>query len=193
MAESIVSLYRHNSWTGHHARRTKNNLHWVLQAVGCAFAIAGMVVLYLDRDVHFVSLHSQLGLASGVFVVLGVLNGTLTLWARELRSCAKPLWVKLCHNCTGILAFALGMASLIYGFNLFPFRHRSPSLEVVVWMQAMCGVTIVFCLLGAAQSLWTQVGGVLGGCCRRDGDDNDDDGSSGFTNATADVGSKQRA
>lgn len=179
MAESIISLYKHNSWSGHHGRRTKNNVHWILQLGGVGFAIAGMVVLFVERDVHFVSVHSQLGLASGVFTVLGVLNGMSALWAAEMRACVRPVYAKLCHNLTGSLAFVLGMVSLMYGFNLFPFRHFSPSMDVVVLMQSLCGLTIVASMLGAVQSMWSQMQGMCPGVCAG-GDDDDGDSMSGF-------------
>lgn len=61
MCESILSLYKQNSWSTVHCKRTKTNLHWILQAIGSTMAIAGMVVEYLTRQSHFRSIHSQLG------------------------------------------------------------------------------------------------------------------------------------
>lgn len=172
MCESIMSLYQHNSWSGLHTRRTQTHLHWILQALGSGMAIAGMVLYYLDRTHNIVSLHARLGLASGVFTVLGVLNGTSALWARELFRWVKPVYTKLFHNFVGIMAFVLGMSSLIYGFNKFPFRIVA-SAEVIIAMQVMCGLTIFASLFGAAKSLVRLVQGVFPNWCYREEEESD--------------------
>lgn len=167
MCESIMSLYQHNSWSALHTRKTQTHLHWILQALGSGMAIAGMIVYVVDRQHHFISLHARLGLASGVFTVLGVLNGTSALWARELFRWVKPVYTKLFHNIIGIAAFTTGMSSLLYGFNKFPFRIVA-SDEVIVAIQIMSGLTIFFSLFGAAKSLVRLVQGVFPNLCYRE-------------------------
>lgn len=61
MAEAVLALYSENSWTKLNARRSKNHIHWIVQALGSGLAIAGTVVYYIERRRHFGSLHSKLG------------------------------------------------------------------------------------------------------------------------------------
>lgn len=61
MCESFMSLYNRNSWSSMHGRRTRNNLHWILQAIGCILAFAGMIILYNSRGFRIRSMHAQLG------------------------------------------------------------------------------------------------------------------------------------
>lgn len=160
MAESLLSLYKQNSWSGLHQRRTKNHLHWILQVLGCAFAFAGMWILYDARGIRIRSTHAKLGYGSNILIIIGVINGSSALWARELGRWVKPVYSKLFHNLTGSLCFVLGMASLIYGFNMSPFRPNS-GIPLVKAMQTMCALTIVLSMIGALVSLWSQVQGAL--------------------------------
>lgn len=155
MAESIMCFYEHNSWTKHHGRRTRSNLHWILQVIGCSFAIAGSWILYDARRVHFISIHSVTGMVSLVFSVVGMLNGIWAHWATEWRAHAKPVYGKLFHNVTGLFTFIVGMWSLVYGYELFPFERYSPR-SVQIAAQIAATLTIVLSLFGAGPSLWSQ-------------------------------------
>lgn len=108
MCEGILSFYKTNSWSNIHSPRTKANIHWIFLAIGSVLAIAGMIILYQDRSTHFQTIHSQLGLASGVITILGVLNGTSALWSKELYRFVKPVYTKIFHNFIGIAAFVIG-------------------------------------------------------------------------------------
>lgn len=174
MCEAIMSLYQQNSWTVLHTKRTKTNLHWVLQAIGSGMAVGGMVTYFVNRNEHFVSIHSKLGLASAVFTCIGVLNGTSALWSKELFRFVKPVYSKLFHNVIGIVAFVLGMASLIYGFNKFQFQLLT-SAEGIVALQVLCGITIVLSLFGAAKSLWRLIQGSFPGFFYTEDEDDDFD------------------
>lgn len=160
MCESIMSLYKHNSWSHLHQRRTQQHLHWILQALGSGAAIAGMAVYYVARDRHLRSTHSQLGFASLIFTCLGILNGTAALWSRELFRFVKPVYTKLFHNVCGITAFVTGMGALILGFQKSSILRNSTP-EVVLAMQIGCAVTIVLSLSGALRSFWRLVQGAV--------------------------------
>lgn len=174
MCEAIMSLYQQNSWTVLHTKRTKTNLHWILQAIGSTMAIAGMVVYFVHRNQHFVSIHSKLGLASGVLTCIGILNGTSALWAKELIGCVKPVYSKLFHNIIGIGAFTTGMSSLIYGLNKFPIRQLT-SADGIIALQVLCGITIILSLFGAAKSLWRLIQGAFPGFFYKEDDEDDFD------------------
>lgn len=129
MAEAILAFYATTSWSRFHSRRTKNNIHWIMQVVGSILSIAGCIVEYRDRRTHFRSIHSMtgkpttdakllvnpsipfffcVGLISIVFLLISLLNGISALWAHELRKCVKPVYNKFFHNFVGIATFVIG-------------------------------------------------------------------------------------
>lgn len=165
-----MSMYKHNSWSNLHQRKTQQHLHWILQAFGSGSAIAGMVVYYVARDRHLLSAHSQLGFASAIFTCLSILNGTTAFWSRELMRYVKPVYTKLLHNACGIIAFVTGMGALILGFDQFPIRFHT-SDEVVLALQIGCGFTIVLSLAGALRSFWRLLQGALPGIFYREDDE----------------------
>lgn len=57
-----MALYNRNSWSDMHGRRSRSNLHWILQAIGWSMAYAGMFILYNYRGFQIASIHSQLGI-----------------------------------------------------------------------------------------------------------------------------------
>lgn len=52
------------------------------------------------------------------------------------------------------------MASLIYGFELYPFWDNSTPATVLA-MQVICAITMVLSMFGALTSLWQQIVGSL--------------------------------
>lgn len=65
--------------------------------------------IYDRMHVYYTNLYILYpGLASAVFTILGVLNGTSAIWSTELYKWVKPVYSKIFHNITGIAAFVLG-------------------------------------------------------------------------------------
>lgn len=61
------------------------------------------------------------------------LNGTLALWAPEIRKWIKPVYSKWFHNVIGIIAFAIGMASIRFAATSISTRYKNVnSLSVTV-------------------------------------------------------------
>lgn len=112
MSEAILSLYSENVWSMQCSRKTKKNIHWILQAVGSTIAFAGIITEYIFRSLkskpHFSTTHSTIGLIAAVFTLIGIVNGVSALWAFELRKFVRPVYSKLLHNLHGIVAFVLG-------------------------------------------------------------------------------------
>lgn len=178
MCESLMSLYKPNSWSSMHSIRTRKNLHWILQAIGGSLAMAGMIILYSLRGFQIRSIHSQLGkytslqhwlfkditdvffityigFGSSILIIIGALSGSTAIWSAELRRLVKPVYIKLAHNLTGSLCFTMGMSALIYGYQSFVFNNTT-TRETLVALQVMCALIIVLCMVGPLTSLYTQ-------------------------------------
>lgn len=112
MTEAIMSFYSANSWSQFHSNQFKKRIHWILMGIGSTLAIGGMIVEYIYRELadkpHFRSTHALLGLVSFVFTIIGVLNGTATLWSSRLNGYVKASILKCFHNSVGIVAFVTG-------------------------------------------------------------------------------------
>lgn len=112
MTQSFLVFYSENVWSKDHSRKTQKTLHWILQAIGSTAVIAGIIIEIINRcqtkKLHFTTEHSIIGLIAGILTSIGILNGISALWSIELRKYARPVYLKLAHNFTGILAFVLG-------------------------------------------------------------------------------------
>lgn len=62
MAEAIIGIYQGNSWSRQHSRRSRFNIHWIMQAVGSTLSISGVLVQWFAYGKHhFDNYHAFLG------------------------------------------------------------------------------------------------------------------------------------
>ncbi|XP_055300560.1 transmembrane reductase CYB561D2-like isoform X2 [Sitodiplosis mosellana] len=155
MTQSILVFYSENAWSKQHTRKTHKTLHWILQGLGSSAAIAGMIVEFINRwqdsKNHFISTHSIIGLTAFILTILGMLNGVSALWAAELRTYVKPVYLKFAHNLNGIAAFVLGMVALYFGYDK-GFMEKNSREDIRMWLQALAIITIILSLIGALRS-----------------------------------------
>jgi len=161
MAEAIIGIYQGNTWSRLHSRRSRHNIHWIMQAVGTTLSISGVLLQWLAYGKHhYENYHAHLGFVSIIFMMIAFLNGTLALWAPEIRRWIKPVYSKFFHNVIGIVAFAVGMASISYGYDLHDFANRS-TLQIRHALKWAAYITAVLSLIGAVRSLYGQAKGVI--------------------------------
>lgn len=110
MAEAILTLYSSNSWSSFHTKRTKRNMHWIIQVIGSTMAIVGTAILIPDRVTHFNTVHSVTGIVSLILAFIALINGVAALWPLEfyMRFNIRPVISKVCHNFIGIASFVIG-------------------------------------------------------------------------------------
>lgn len=113
MAEALMTFYPHNIWSKKLTRETQTTCHWVLQTLGSATVVAGIITEYVSRQNssknHLSSAHSIIGFIALIFTLLGMLNGMFLTWPKDLKKSANHVYIKLAHNITGITAYVLGM------------------------------------------------------------------------------------
>ncbi|KAG4072275.1 hypothetical protein HA402_004207 [Bradysia odoriphaga] len=163
MAEAIIGIYQGNSWSRQHSRRSRFNIHWIMQAVGSTLSISGVLVQWFAYGKHHMNnYHAFLGIISIFFMMGAFLNGTIALWAPEIRKWIKPVYSRWFHNVIGIIAFAIGMASISHGYDLRDFSRRS-TVPIMYALKWAAYVTAVLSLIGAVKSLYEQTKGVIAG------------------------------
>ncbi|XP_055549305.1 uncharacterized protein LOC129732441 [Wyeomyia smithii] len=162
MAESFLTLYASNSWTSMNSAGTKRHLHWILQAIGflTIFVGTGLEIYQKEQNKrsHFKSDHAITGLVSMVFIVLSLLNGIASYYSVKIKHIIRPIYIKLCHYLTGIVAFVIGMVSLALEYS----ARRMASTENKNMLISFTTIVIALTLIGAVKTMYGQ----LKGFCR---------------------------
>nr|XP_049700196.1 probable transmembrane reductase CYB561D1 isoform X3 [Helicoverpa armigera] len=122
MAQAILSLSPHNSWSAHLKMVDKRRAHWILQILGSVLAIVGSFIKIVDKPIHWNSYHGQFALVALVFTVVSMVNGLTSLYAYELRKFIPAKLSKLTHICFGVVGFATAGISLCYGMDKASFK-----------------------------------------------------------------------
>ncbi|XP_552919.4 uncharacterized protein LOC3291882 [Anopheles gambiae] len=155
MAQSLLTLYPANSWTNRYSTATKRHLHWALQAIGCVAILVGIVIeIYLKEDAgrnHFRSDHAITGLVSLIFIALSILNGIAAMYTVKIKHLIKPVYVKMCHYLTGIVAFVIGMTSLALEYS-----PRMLSVQHKQMLIAFTTITTALTLIGVCKTMTNQ-------------------------------------
>lgn len=162
MAQSLLTLYPANSWTNRYSTATKRHLHWALQAIGCVAILVGIVIeIYLKEDAgrnHFRSDHAitgkwkcilillllstmslalrlffVLGLVSLIFIALSILNGIAAMYTVKIKHLIKPVYVKMCHYLTGIVAFVIGECGSVWIARTFRLIERATATTTTLF------------------------------------------------------------
>ncbi|XP_053608733.1 uncharacterized protein LOC128674276 [Plodia interpunctella] len=146
MAEAILTLSPHNSWTTSLKYVHKRIAHWVLQIMGSTLAIVGSFIKMMDKTVHFDTLHAQFSLVALLFTTACLVNGLTSLYAYELRKIIPGTLSKVTHICFGTIAFSASAVCLCYGFDKPSFnRWATPPLKAV--FMAFVGIFTVIIIV----------------------------------------------
>jgi cytochrome b-561 domain-containing protein 2 len=159
MAEAVMIMSQGNIFASNLSRQGRVRLHWILQAGAAAFIFAGFLVIVVNKNLHnknhFKSWHSVIGLVFFVCVGITSSGGVVTLYSFRLKQYVKPAKMKLLHNLVGVLTFAIGVVTEIFGIYTpwFP-KHASLSAQVVCTVFVVLGG--IFTLEGAVKSAYAR-------------------------------------
>ncbi len=113
MMEGILTFFPQNIWSTQCDMKTKRYIHWILQTLGSLLALSGICVESINYSgKHFHTNHAILGLISGIFLLIGLLNGCAAFWSVELRNLFRPVVLKCFHNFIGMMAIVVGNENL---------------------------------------------------------------------------------
>lgn len=141
------------------SHQARVRLHWMLQAGAAAFIFSGFLVIVINKNIHnknhFHSWHSIIGLVFLVSVGITSSGGVITLYSFRLKQYLKPAKMKLLHNMIGVLTFAIGVVTEIFGIytHWFP-KHASLSAQVVCTVFVILGG--IFALENAVKSAYAR-------------------------------------
>ncbi|KOC66402.1 hypothetical protein WH47_08795 [Habropoda laboriosa] len=118
MSEAILILAGESILTNFLTHRAKKHLHWILQVLGVACTVAGVVLIFCKKSVHFRSTHAILGITSVSLMLFLTLFG-YPVFTLRFRNIVRPVLTKFGHNLLGMLCFTIGIAAQCYGYKKF--------------------------------------------------------------------------
>lgn len=140
MLEGIMMFYSENVWSSQFNKLTKRRVHWIIQVIGSLLALSGICIKYVYNDgKHFQTIHSTIGLISGIFLMISLCSGVIALKAFPLRNIVRPAFVKFLHYIVGSTAILLGwlrrstilLSNFIHTKNVFFTRPCC----IVLWLR----------------------------------------------------------
>ncbi|XP_061402731.1 transmembrane reductase CYB561D2-like [Musca vetustissima] len=153
MAEGIMCLYNHNVLTYNYRRTTKTTIHWVLQALGGACGIAGVIIKILQKGFSLHSTHGKLGFAAFILCWISLISGLSALYSMRLKRCLSPLLNKSFHNLLGLVTFAVALSAQYYGYTTGFFSRKTPSHDFTILMKVLTLLTLLLSSWGPLKSL----------------------------------------
>lgn len=116
-----------------------------------------------------------------VFLVLSMMNGLAALYAMKIKHLIKPIYIKLCHYLTGIVAFVIGKQMSIAKKEIPSFNQlilliflagmvslmleysprRMQSAENVNMLISFSSITIILTLIGVSKTMLNQFKGMM--------------------------------
>lgn len=157
MSEAILVLATGNFLTRRLSRRAQSHVHWILQVLGLICVIAGVVIMYRVKKVHFLTIHAITGITATILACILAVFGYPVLVAAKLRKFVRPVIIKFAHNFLGIGCFVVGMVSQIYAYR---YRWLVTVTNGVENVQLICivmtALITLFSIRGAVCSLFSQ-------------------------------------
>ncbi|XP_075149630.1 transmembrane reductase CYB561D2-like [Haematobia irritans] len=157
MAEGIMCHYNQNPLTLHYRRTTKTTIHWVLQALGGACGIAGVLIKCIQKGFQLHTTHGKLGFSAFILCCISMSSGLGALYSMRFKQYLSPLMNKTFHNILGIATFAVAMVAHFYGYNTGFFSRRTPSSDFTILMKVLTLMTLCLSSWGPLKSLYNKM------------------------------------
>ncbi|XP_070559595.1 transmembrane reductase CYB561D2-like [Ptychodera flava] len=140
MAEAILFFSPESTLLPKAMRKTKVKYHWINMVTAIACAVAGLVIIFINKNIHgkshFTSWHGILGLITVIYSCLQSTGGTLLLYPKVVSGMVKLADLKLYHATSGLLLFTLACTTLILG--LYSNWFVSQVSDTVWYISFLC-------------------------------------------------------
>lgn len=91
-----------------------------------------------------------------ILLVVSALQGSTVFYSVKMKNLIKPVYNKALHNLTSILCLAVGMTSLIYGYQKRTMKQNATD-EVRSFLITTAIVTTILSIIGAFKSCWNHI------------------------------------
>ncbi|XP_015607715.1 cytochrome b561 domain-containing protein 2 [Cephus cinctus] len=117
--EAILSVSGEPTITSRLTRTRRIDLHWLLNVLGLSCIVAGFSIVFINKENynrnHITTPHAKLGLSAIIIAIIVCIGGILAKNTRWVYPTVRPLFIKVCHVCLGIIAAILLLATVING------------------------------------------------------------------------------
>lgn len=115
MTEAILFFSSESSLVPKAQRPTKVNYHVATMIASITCAVAGFLVIFVNKNMrgkeHFTSWHGTFGLIVVCYVFVQALGGVITRYPKLIGSKIKPAKLKLYHATSGLFLFSMVCAT----------------------------------------------------------------------------------
>ncbi|XP_063830667.1 uncharacterized protein LOC135079949 [Ostrinia nubilalis] len=144
MTQSILVLSSHNGWSRTIRYKDRKIVHLLMQVFGSILAIAGNIVVMVEKNVHFNTTHGILGLVAMIFTIISLVGGAFHLYIH-----CMPRVTCLLHCIIGALTMIIGFLALIFGIEetfRTVFGNASTNLLICLTVMSLVGTLLPCCL-----------------------------------------------
>ncbi|XP_013172803.1 PREDICTED: uncharacterized protein LOC106121631 [Papilio xuthus] len=141
MSHAILSLNEDNTWSSRLPVLYRMRLHVALQIIGSVLAIAGSVIMMMEKSVNFTSVHGKLALAALIFTSVSLINGTISFFSNGRRNTIKI--AKMNHVLCGTAAFVISSVCLCFGYYKNSFKKWASHDVAIVMISITCLYTAI--------------------------------------------------
>ncbi|RVE48287.1 hypothetical protein evm_007038 [Chilo suppressalis] len=97
LAEAVLTLHKHNSWSFQMSQDSKRIVHGCLQLAGSLFVMAGTFLALTEVDMAVGTAHGICGVIALAFTVVSFISGLIALFSSKIRLMIKSGPVKILH------------------------------------------------------------------------------------------------
>ncbi|XP_068620668.1 uncharacterized protein [Battus philenor] len=132
LVEAVLTLHRHNAWSGLLSKDSKRIVHGCLQLIGSVFVIAGTFLGLAEVNMQINTPHGICGVIALVFSLISFITGIIALFSSKVRLLIKNGPMKILHIAVGLFAISMGLITMVIGFNMDYFSATEGGLATAL-------------------------------------------------------------
>ncbi|CAK1584535.1 unnamed protein product [Parnassius mnemosyne] len=132
LVEAVLTLHRHNAWSGQLSKDSKRIVHGCLQLIGSVFVIAGTFLGLAEVKMQINTAHGICGVIALAFSLISFVTGIVALFSSKVRLMIKNGPMKILHIAVGLFAISMGLITMVMGFNMDYFSASQGGLSTAL-------------------------------------------------------------
>ncbi|XP_071810193.1 transmembrane reductase CYB561D2-like [Asterias amurensis] len=149
MTEAILFFSPDSNLVPKAVRKTKVTYHWITNTTAVLCAIAGLVIIVLNKEMngypHLKSWHGILGVSTVAYACIQACAGTTLLYPALTSKMFKLADLKLYHATSGLVLFTLACVTLVFGLctNWFTSNAHETAWYICIGIVAWISLVIM--------------------------------------------------
>ncbi len=148
MTEAILFFSPDSNLVPKAVRKTKVTYHWITNTTAVLCAIAGLVIIIVNKEIngypHFKSWHGIFGVSTVAYACIQAGAGTTLLYPKLTAKMFKLADLKLYHATSGLVLFTLACVTLVLGLftNWFSKNAHETAWYICIGIVAWISLVI---------------------------------------------------